>query len=206
MIFLELGFIIFLLHVKIRERSLPYYQAFPFSIIAVDVLDSQSLDDHFQTPIFFSTIAIISLDIQWTKATIILNQQSIISTIVVNIFNHQSIIISITEINIFDHQSTNSAIAINFWITSCELIPLLTDMASHTGCDNWKHSWRFDIIVHVCQFIRSRADANVQYFRSPSKGSYGLLQPHFTMGTLVKVQCDKIHHSTANCFNLSTIE
>ena len=37
MIFLELGFIIFLLHVKIRERSLPYYQAFPFSIIAVDV-------------------------------------------------------------------------------------------------------------------------------------------------------------------------
>ena len=157
-------------------------------------------------PIFFSTIAIISLDIQWTKATIILNQQSIISTIVVNIFNHQSIIIAITEINIFDHQSTNSAIAINFWITSSALIPLLTDMASHTGCGNWMHSWRFGIVVHVCQFIRSRADANVQYFRSPSKGSYGLLQPHFTMGTLVKVQCDKIHHSTANCFNLSTIE
>ena len=52
----------------------------------------------------------------WTKAAIILNQQSIITTMAVNIFNHQSII-SITAINIFDHQSINSAIAINFWIT-----------------------------------------------------------------------------------------
>ena len=37
-----------------------------FSIIAVGVLDCQSLDDrfqHFQTTIFFSTIAIVSLDV-----------------------------------------------------------------------------------------------------------------------------------------------
>ena len=51
-------------HVKIRELSLAYYQAFPFSIIAVDILDHQSLHNRFQTPIFFSTIAIISLDVQ----------------------------------------------------------------------------------------------------------------------------------------------
>ena len=30
----------------------------------VDVLDRQSLGDRFQAPIFFSTIAIVSLDIQ----------------------------------------------------------------------------------------------------------------------------------------------
>ena len=38
MIFLELGRVfLLLLHVKIRELSLAYYRAFPFSIIAVDV-------------------------------------------------------------------------------------------------------------------------------------------------------------------------
>ena len=60
----------------------------------------------------------------------IFNHQSILSTIAINIFNHQSII-SITAINIFYHQSKNSTIAIDFWITSSEIIPLLTDMASH---------------------------------------------------------------------------
>ena len=53
-----------LLHVKIRELSLAYCQAFRFWIIAVDILDRQSLDDCFQSPIFFSTIAIVTLDIQ----------------------------------------------------------------------------------------------------------------------------------------------
>ena len=44
-------------------------------------------------------------------------------------------IISITAIDIFDHQSTNSTSAIDFWrITSRELIPHLSDMASHTSC------------------------------------------------------------------------
>ena len=41
------------LYVKIRELSLAYCQAFPSSIIAVDVLDHQSLYNRFQTPIFF---------------------------------------------------------------------------------------------------------------------------------------------------------
>ena len=53
MIFLELGFFALLLHVKIRELSLAHYQTFPFSIIAVHVLDHQSLDNRFQTPSFF---------------------------------------------------------------------------------------------------------------------------------------------------------
>ena len=44
-----------LLHVKIREL---------FSIIAVYVPDRQSLDNRFQSPIFFSTIAFVTLDIQ----------------------------------------------------------------------------------------------------------------------------------------------
>jgi len=35
-----------------------------FPILEVDVLDRQSLYDLFQTPIFFSTIAIVSLNIQ----------------------------------------------------------------------------------------------------------------------------------------------
>ena len=34
------------------------------TILVADTLDRQSLDDHFQSPIFFSTIAMVSLDIQ----------------------------------------------------------------------------------------------------------------------------------------------
>ena len=60
-----------------------------------------------------------------------LNQQSIISTIAIDSLNNQSII-SITAIDIFNHQSINSTVAIDFSITSRDLIPLLTDMASHT--------------------------------------------------------------------------
>ena len=118
MIFLELGFVAFVLHDKIRELSLAYYcDAFPFSIIVVDVRDRQSLDNHFQTPIFFffnhsnrkSKYSIAC----WTIATINVNQQSIFSTIAIDIFNHQLIIL-INEIDIFDHQSTNSTTAMNF--------------------------------------------------------------------------------------------
>ena len=50
------------LYFKIRELSLAYCHAFPSSIIAVDVLGHQSLYNRFQTPIFFSTIAIVFLD------------------------------------------------------------------------------------------------------------------------------------------------
>ena len=80
-------------------------------------------------------MAIVSLDIQslfgpYGLATNVLNQQSIISTTAIDIVNHQ-LIISITAIDIFDHRSINSTIAIDFWIISRELIPLLTDMASH---------------------------------------------------------------------------
>ena len=57
-------------------------------------------------------------------------QQSIMSTTAISIFNHQSII-SITTIDNFDHQLKTSTVAIDFWITSREVIPLLTDMASH---------------------------------------------------------------------------
>ena len=65
MILFELGFFCSLpLHVKIRELSLAFYRAFSFSITAVDVLDHQSLYNRFQTPILYSTIAIVSLDIQ----------------------------------------------------------------------------------------------------------------------------------------------
>ena len=51
------------------------------------------------------------------------------SAIAIDIFNNQSII-SITAVDIFDHQLKTSTIAIDFCITSRELIPLLTDMAS----------------------------------------------------------------------------
>ena len=46
--------------------SLNYHAALQldFSIIAVDVLDRQSVHERFRTPIFFSTISIVSLDIQ----------------------------------------------------------------------------------------------------------------------------------------------
>ena len=52
------------IHLKKRELSLAYCKAVPFSIIAVDVLDRLSLGDRFQTPIFFSSIVIVSFDIQ----------------------------------------------------------------------------------------------------------------------------------------------
>ena len=58
------------LHVKIRDLSLllpgPSISQLQvdFFIIAVDVLDRQSLGVRFQTPNFFSTIAIVSLNIQ----------------------------------------------------------------------------------------------------------------------------------------------
>ena len=103
------------------------------STTAVDILDRQSLDDRFQTPIFFfdhsSRQSWYSIAF-WTIATIILNQQSIISIIAIDNLNHQSII-SITVIDILNHRSINLTIAIDFLIISRELIPLLTDMASH---------------------------------------------------------------------------
>ena len=110
----------------------PHYRL-NFSIIAVDVLDHQSLGVSFQTPICFfdnsNRYSYYSIAF-WTVAIENLNQQSIISTIAIDNLNHQSII-SITVIDIFNHQSINSTIAIDFCITSRELIPLLTDMASH---------------------------------------------------------------------------
>ena len=98
------------------------------------VLDHQSVDDHFQTPIFFSTIAIVSLDI----FNRFFDQSDHFFQSAIDNFIHSDrhpqyyqSIISITAIAIFDHQSINSTIAINFWITSRELILLSTDMASH---------------------------------------------------------------------------
>ena len=94
------------LHVKIRDLSRSYYQVFPFLSCKSISLDRQSLGVRFQTPNFFSTIAIVSLNILiafWTIAIENLNQQSIISTIAINIFNHQS---------------KNSTIAIDFWFIS----------------------------------------------------------------------------------------
>lgn len=92
------------------------------------------MDDHFQTPIFFSTIAIVSLDI----FNRFFDQSDHFFQSAIDNFNHSDrhpqyyqSIISITAIAIFDHQSINSTIAINFWITSRELILLSTDMASH---------------------------------------------------------------------------
>ena len=41
-----------------------------FSIIAVDVLDHQSVHERFRTPIFFSTISIVSLGIHHSQSTI----------------------------------------------------------------------------------------------------------------------------------------
>ena len=100
------------------------------SIAMVDLLDRQSLDNRFQTPIFFSTIVIVSLDIQSIFGPQNhYSQSAIISSIAIDSFNHQSVI-SITAIDIFHHQAINSTIAIDFWITSRELIPLLTDMTS----------------------------------------------------------------------------
>ena len=149
MIFLELGFFALLVHVKIRELSHAYYRPInflilqaDFSIKAVDVLDRQSLDN---TNLFFnhskrqSSYSIAF----WTIATIILNQQSIISAIPNDLFNQQSII-SITAIDIFDHKSINSTIAINFLITNCELKPRFTDMASHTAGWSLRGNWPLD--------------------------------------------------------------
>ena len=142
MTFLELDFFALLLHVKIREPSHAYYMPInysklqvDFSIIAVDVLDRQSQDLSFSdTNLFFNhsnrqsrySIAF------WTIGIIYASQQLIIATIPMDIFNNQSII-SITAIDIFDHRSINSTMAIDFVISSRELIPLLTDMASHTA-------------------------------------------------------------------------
>ena len=137
-----------------------YYQAFPLSIIAVDVLNRLSLDNRFHTPIFFSIINRQSwyFIAFWTIATIILNQQSIISNIARGTFKHKSII-SITAIDIFDHQSINSTITIDFLITSRELMPLLTDMASYTRLDFqlfWEpafhkqpDSWKSSLLPYV---------------------------------------------------------
>lgn len=136
MTFLELGFFALLLLTS-------KYWTIPSLLSDLLVLNPSGrhsgsfLDDSFQTPIFFSTKAIVSLDIQsffWTIATIILSQQLITLTIIViDILNHQSRI-SITTIDIFDHQSIT--IAINSLITSHEPTPLLTDTASH------KRLWR----------------------------------------------------------------
>ena len=65
MILFELGlFLHCLFMLKYVNYPLPITRPSPFSIIAVDVLDHQSLYNRFQTPIFFSTIAIVSLNIQ----------------------------------------------------------------------------------------------------------------------------------------------
>ena len=77
----------------------------------------------------------------WTIATIILNQQSIISTMAIDNLNHQSI---------------NSTIAIDFLIISRELIPLLTDMVSHK-----QHS------IHVCAL--NEGASCVHFLRWPKR-------------------------------------
>ena len=105
-------------------------RCFGLSISGSSFPDTNLFFDHCNRQFWYS----IAL---WTIATITLNQQSIISTIAIDNLNHQSIISMITAIDIFNHQSINSTIAIDFLITSCELIPLLTDMASHKRL--WKH-------------------------------------------------------------------
>ena len=125
------GKVKFMIHVRFNELSagLPLFSLdhsgwyFGSSISGRSFSDTNLFFDHSSRQSWYS-IAF------WTIATIFLNQQSIISTIAIDNLNHQSII-SITAIDIFNHRSINLTIAIDFLIISRELIPLLTDMASH---------------------------------------------------------------------------